>query len=186
MKREKKIFLEDDAKEKIMPLITHRLPWLIVGLIGGTAATIIASKFETVLASRVEIAFFIPVIVYMADALGTQTETIFVRNMGRGKINLSAYLFKEMILGVVVGSAFGLFSGLFAWAYFGAFDIALAVAIAMTITMAIAPLVALLVSVGLYKEHKDPALGGGPFTTIIQDLLSIVIYFLIASLIILN
>ena len=58
--------------------------------------------------------------------------------------------------------------------------------VVMVLTMATAPVVALLVSAGLYKEHTDPALGGGPFTTIIQDLLSLVIYFSIASLIILK
>jgi len=186
MPRQTKIILEDDARENELSLITHRLPWLAVGLFGGIFATLIASKFETLLQSKVELAFFIPVIVYMADALGTQTETIFIRNITGKKINFSAYLVKELILGIFIGSLFGLTFGLFAYIFLKSWEISLTLMLAMALTMATAPVVALLVSAGLYKEHTDPALGGGPFTTIIQDLLSLVIYFSIASLIILK
>lgn len=182
MSLKNKIFLEDDTKENIMPLITHRLPWLFIGLIGGIAATVFASKFETLLESRVELAFFIPVIVYMADALGTQTETIFVRNIAKKKLNIYPYLIKESVLGISIGLLFGLFTGIFTYFFFKSLEIALTVALSMALTMSIAPFIALSVSAFLYREHQDPALGGGPFTTIIQDLLSLIIYFLIASI----
>jgi len=182
----KKVFLEDDTKENVLPLITHRLPWLFIGLVGGIIATVFASSFEKLLETRVELAFFIPVIVYMADALGTQTETIFVRNISKNNLNFTTYLIKESLLGIVVGTLFGIITGLFTYYFFKSLDIALTIALSLALTMSIAPLIALSVSALLYKEHKDPALGGGPFTTIIQDLLSLLIYFLIASLVILK
>src|SRR3989344_6617926 len=126
----KKVFLEDDTKENILPLITHRLPWLFIGLLGGMLATLIASKFETLLSSRVELAFFIPIIVYMADALGTQTETIFIRNITGKKINFSAYLVKELILGIFIGSLFGLTFGLFAYIFLKSWEISLTLMLA--------------------------------------------------------
>jgi magnesium transporter len=50
-----------------------RLPWLLVGLAGSLVATLVMARFEAVLEARVAIAFFVPGIVYLADAIGTQT-----------------------------------------------------------------------------------------------------------------
>lgn len=181
------LVLEDDTKEPILPLATHRVPWLIIGLIGGILTTIVSSKFENLLSSNINLVFFIPVIVYMADALGTQTETIYVRNLARrGKDNLSLYFFKELFVGISLGLIFGLIIGLFAYLWFGSYKTALIVTLAMFASMTIAPAVALFVPTILQKEHYDPALGAGPFTTVLQDLISLSIYLLVASTIILS
>ena len=74
-----KIYLEDEVKEPVGHLIEHRLPWLILGLLGGIITSIIVSKYEVILSADVKLAFFIPLIVYMSDAVGTQTETIYIR-----------------------------------------------------------------------------------------------------------
>ena len=58
-----------------------RLPWLLVGLAGGVLATYIMAQFESALQSQMAIAFFVPGLVYMADAIGTQTEAITVRGL---------------------------------------------------------------------------------------------------------
>lgn len=176
--------LEDDQKERISLLIEHRIPWLIVGLIGGIAAAIFTSQFEKVLARNLSLAYFIPVIVYMADAIGTQTEAVYVRNLTREKIHFFKYLFKEILLGLFLGVIFGICLGVFALIWFKSASIALTVGFAMFASMATAPAIALIVPTILQKEHKDPALGAGPFTTAVQDLISISIYFLIASVII--
>src|SRR3989338_9054764 len=95
--------LEDDQKERISLLIEHRVPWLFVGLIGGIAAAIFASQFEEVFARNLSLAYFIPVIVYMADAVGHQTEEVYIRNMGKEKIHFAKYLVKEILLGLALG-----------------------------------------------------------------------------------
>ena len=73
--------LEDDAKEPVKLMVEHRLPWLAIGLAGGLLATVLASRYEKLIAANLELTFFIPVIVYMADALGHQAENVFVRNL---------------------------------------------------------------------------------------------------------
>lgn len=176
--------LEDDQKERISLLIERRIPWLFVGMIGGIAAAIFASQFEEVLAQNLGLAYFIPVIVYMADAVGTQTEEVYIRNLGKEKIHFLKYLLKEIMLGLFLGMIFGLCFGIFALIWFKSSSIALTVGTAVFVSMAIAPAVSLIMPTILKKEHKDPALGSGPFTTVVQDLLSLSIYFLLASLII--
>jgi magnesium transporter len=58
-----------------------RLPWLLVGLMGSVLATFVMTRFEHTLQSQVVIAFFVPGLVYLADAIGTQTEAIAVRGL---------------------------------------------------------------------------------------------------------
>ncbi|MBI4994950.1 magnesium transporter [Candidatus Peregrinibacteria bacterium] len=174
----------DDTRERITQLLKLRLPWLIVGLLGGIGASYLMSRFETILSKNISLAFFVPFIVYMSDAVGTQTETIFVRNMAKGKPHFAIYIIKEFFLGIILGILFGSATGLFAYAWLGDPKTALTVGLAMLVNVAAAPVIALIIPEILFKEHTDPALGGGPFTTIVQDILSILIYFLIASAII--
>lgn len=174
----------DDAKEKITSLILERLPWLVLGLIGGIVVTIIVSKFEEIISKNIALAFFLPVIVYMSDAIGTQTETIYVRKLAKFRDNFFQYFVKELLLGLTFGLIFGLLLAIFAKLWLNLDQVALSVGLAMFINGAIAPIVALAVPELIFKRHEDPALGAGPFTTLVQDLISLLVYLSVATLII--
>ena len=186
MEKKSSVELEDDVKERISLLVERRIPWLFVGLVGGIIITIFSSQFEEVLSKNLNLVYFIPVIVYMADAIGTQTEEVYIRNLAREKIHFFKYLLKEILLGLFLGVIFGICLGVFALIWFKSASIALTVGLAMFASMAIAPAVSLIMPTILQKEHKDPALGSGPFTTAVQDLISLLIYFAISSVIILG
>lgn len=175
--------LEDDTKENMSLLIEHRLPWLVVGMLGGIGLTLVSAKFEHLLSKNIALAFFIPVIVYMADAVGTQTQTVFVRNLNKKRSHFSIYLVKESLLGLFLGLLFGSIIGLFAFFAFKSFSVALTVGLGMFVTMTFAPGLALIVPMLIKKEHQDPAVGSGPFTTVLQDFISLFMYFLIATLV---
>jgi magnesium transporter len=183
----KKLIYADDATEKVGLLIKLRLPWLILGLVFGTAITFMISRFERVLAEQVSLAFFIPVIVYMSDAFGTQTETIYVRNLTLKQAKFSVYLIKELLLGLVVGSLSGLLLGVFAYIWIESASVAITVGLALFASITTAAVTALIVPTLLHKVAKiDPAVGAGPFTTVLQDMISLLLYFGIASAIILR
>lgn len=171
----------DDTRESVGHLLRLRIPWLFLGLLGGMVASVIVSEFEDVLIRTLELAFFLPVIVYMSDAIGTQTETIYVRSLAKGKPRLLTYLLKESALGLTLGIVFGLVLGLFAYWWIGSTTVAVTVGLAMLLNSAIAPIIALLIPAIIFKERRDPAIGAGPFATVIQDNISLVIYFLVAS-----
>src|SRR3989338_169877 len=114
IKAPKKYTEEDVLKDRVDQLIEHRVPWIILGLLGGLVATVIVSKFEAILSADVRLAFFIPVIVYLSDAVGTQAETIYVRELSEKKINFLKYILKESIIGLVLGIISGVFLGIFA------------------------------------------------------------------------
>ncbi len=174
----------DDTKERLSILIEERLPWLVLGLFGGIAATLLVAHFEEILSRNISLAFFLPVIVYMSDAIGTQTENIYVRFLGKFKDNFWGYLAKEILIGFSFGAMFGLLLGFFAKIWLNDTQVALTVGISMLINGIAAPVIALIVPEILFKEHKDPALGAGPFTTILQNLVSLSVYLLVASFII--
>lgn len=181
---EKEIF-EDDIKKPISHLVGHRLPWLILGLLGGIFTSFIVSRFEHNLSNDIRLVFFIPVIVYMSDAIGTQTETIYIRHLQKGHANFLKYFLKETGLGLSLGAIFGLIIGLFAYYWLHSAQIGLTVGLAMLANVTLAPILATVIPAILYKERSDPALGSGPVATIIQDFISLLIYFVIASLIVL-
>ena len=181
----KKIIYVSDINERLKQLVIERLPWLVIGLGIGFLTSIYISNYKNILASNISLAFFIPIIVYMSDAVGTQTETIFVRDLTEHRANFLKYLKKEFSLGLVMGAVLGLMIGLFAFFWLRNMKVAMTVGLAMLINVMIAPVVATVIPELLFKERQDPALGAGPFTTVLQDFISLMIYFLVASVILL-
>lgn len=78
----------DQAREALeeppMRRLRHRLPWLVVGLGGSMVATLVVARFEVALTAKPALAFFVPGLVYLADAIGTQSEA--VAEIGRAHV----------------------------------------------------------------------------------------------------
>jgi len=168
------------AEEPVSRQLLHRLPWLLIGLVGAMASAVIVGAFEAQLEEVVLLAFFVPAVVYMADAVGTQTETLLIRGMSAG-IDMRTVIRRELITGVLIGALIGLAFFPFALIGWGDADVALAVALALTASCSIATSVATILPRLLTRFGSDPAFGSGPLATIIQDLLSIAVYLAIAT-----
>lgn len=177
----------DDDKEPIRLLLLLRMPSLVVGLILGIVLSAITSNFEEVLSKNIAVAFFIPFIVYLSDAVGTQTQSIYIRDLKSttNKPKFKTYLVKETIIGIIIGSVFALLTALIILFWFKSLDLVLAVSLSVFGAIATAPPIALVVSEILEMEQKDPAASAGPLATVIQDAVSVLIYGFIASAIIL-
>lgn len=180
-----KIILADDDIESVNFLFKLRIPSLVVGLILGLALSFVTSRFEEVLSKNVSVVFFIPLVVYLAAAVGTQTQSIYARDLKGEKASFKKYFFKESLLGILFGSIFGLIIFPISLIWLHDLKLALAVMLSLFGAIAIAPIVALIVTQVLQLEHKDPAVGSGPIATVIQDTMSIVIFGLIASILLL-
>src|SRR3989344_1241153 len=165
--------ITDIVKFSAMRLVKVRLPWLLVGLIGGVVATLIVRYFEGALLEKLSLAFFIPVIVYMSDAVGTQTETLFIRSLVLEKIDLRKYLAKEIIVGLFLGTALGLLLFIYSMFVFNDIDVSFIVALSIIISSVCSVIIATLVPLALRYLGKDPAIGAGPFTTIVQDIFAL-------------
>lgn len=163
--------------------IKHRLPWLLVGLGGGFLIAFIVRGFEETLSQNLILAAFIPLIVYMADAVGTQMEAFIIRDLALNpNFNFAKYFLRQ---GFVVGFiALGMSILLYGVSFFlyGAPFMSIVLGIALFCAVLSSLFSGLLVPYAFEKLKLDPANAAGPVATIIQDALSVFVFFLIASL----
>jgi len=130
------------------------------------------------------LAFFTPLIVYLSDAVGTQIQTIFVRDLAiRNHIfSLKRYIAKQFSITFLLALICSILFSIAASLIWQDFYLSLVVGIAIFFTLISAVLIAILIPFLLFRLGTDPAFGSGPSATILQDILSVVIYFSIASL----
>lgn len=175
---------ENTLQVPLLVSIKHRIPWLIIGLIGITLAAVFISKFEKILESHIILAFFIPAIVYMSDALGTQLQTLFIRDLAvLGKeLKLSKYFARQILIGFIMAFLIAIITYIITLVIWKQPYIALVISVTMFITLITSSFNSMLITY-LFKVFKqDPALGSGPFATIFSDVISIVIYLVVVSL----
>ena len=168
------------AEERILLRIWHRLPWLLIGLLGAMASVTLVAGFEAQLNEKILLAFFLPAVVYMADAVGTQTEALVIRGMATGA-DWSTAIRRELLSGVAIGSLVGAVFVAFAAIGWGDIDIAFAVGLSLAIASSMATAIAMALPFALRATGADPAFGSGPLATVIQDLISIAVYLGVGS-----
>ena len=174
---------QKSSKEAVCRRFWHRLPWLLLGLLGAIVAADLVGWFETQLQEKVVLAFFIPGVVYLADAVGTQTETVVVRGLSVG-VGIRQMIWREIWTGLLIGCVLALIAyPILLWRW-GEWQVALGVSLALLAACSTASLVAMVLPWLLDRCNLDPAFGSGPIATVIQDLLSILIYFYIVTVII--
>jgi magnesium transporter len=166
-------------QEPVWRRLAHRLPWLGVGLAGMLLAADLVAAFERQLQASLVLAFFLPGIVYLADAVGTQTETLVVRGLSVG-IPIRRVLRQELVTGLLIGLGLGLASMALALWRWDSSPFVAVLGISLVGTCATATAVAIALPWMLYRLGHDPAFGSGPLATVIQDLLSILIYLGVA------
>lgn len=171
------------AEEAPVRSARHRLPWLLAGLAGSFISTFLMAGYEEMLHTYIMLSFFIPGIVYLADAVGTQTETIVIRGLSLSWGNVRKVLSNELWTGVLIGLVLGLLS--IPVALYISHDVRIAVIVSSSIlaASAVATSIGLIFPMLLFRFGIDPAFGSGPLATIIQDILSILIYLLMANLV---
>lgn len=185
MNNNNKIQYADDDYESIGLLFKLRAPALIIGLGLGFLLSFVASRFEDLLARNVQVAFFIPFVVYIAAAIGSQTQAIYSRDLRSGKAKFTNYLRKESLLGLIFGLLFGAIVWLIIYFWLGNQLLAVSVAIASFLAITTAPVLSLIITNCSQLLKEDPAAEAGPIVTVIQDMISILIYCFVSSLIIL-
>jgi magnesium transporter len=167
------------GEEAIIRRVWHRLPWLFVGLLGAVVAAQIVRTFESRLEDTVALAFFLPGIVYMADAVGTQTETLVIRGFSVG-VSQVRMLRLEALTGAIIGVLLSVAIFPLALLVTGETRIASIVSIALFASTSIATVVAVSLPSLMQRFDLDPAFGSGPLATVVQDILSISIYLGVA------
>lgn len=173
---------EEESKQPVITSFVHRIPWIIVGLLGGTVTARLISSFSGVLSQNLILASFIPLVAYIASAVSNQTQTVLIRDMAtRANIKIYDYFLKQLMISVLIGLSswliiFLLSTVLWVQPYTGVI-----IGFAVFLAVSFSTLLAISIPYSLKKFRMDPVVGSGPFTTVIQDFISIMIYFSVAS-----
>ena len=168
------------AEEPVSQRLWHRLPWLLVGLAGAFAAAVIVGRFDKQLEEEVLLAFFLPGVVYMSAAIGTQTQTVVIRGFSVGvtmRDTLRRELASGLLLSIAIAAAFVPIA-LVGW---GDPNLALGVGLALLAASLAATVIALALPWIFERLGADPAFGSGPLATVLQDIFTIAIYFAVAT-----
>ncbi|MEL1225865.1 MAG: magnesium transporter, partial [Candidatus Neomarinimicrobiota bacterium] len=168
-----------------------RAPWILASLIGGICAAAIISYFNNLLEQIIVLAAFIPVIIGIGGNVGTQSSTIVVRGLATGRVDVSntfPLIFKEVIVGSLLGATYGFLVGLASEYIIGTTmnNLGLVIGLSILCSMTIATTVGASVPIILKKLNFDPAISTGPFVTTAIDIIGVALYFLIASTILIN
>lgn len=161
-----------------------RLPWLFASCIGGIIAFFIIGHFEIALNKFVYLAAFIPVIMGMGGNIGTQSSTIVVRGLATGRLSIRdiwQVVFKELMIGCILGLVYGILIGTVAHIQFSKGALALAVGLSVITSMSVAALIGSSIPMAFARLNIDPAVATGPFVTTAMDIISVFVYFMIAT-----
>ena len=174
-----------EASDSILELTKARLPWLIVGLIGGLGAAVIMGGFEDILAKHALLFFFTPLIAAMAGNVGVQSSAIIVQGLANDDIKggILPRVLKEMLLALFNGIILAILLFACTWIWKGSLASAIAISISLIAVIIIAGIIGTFTPMFLHKNKIDPALATGPFITTCNDIFGILIYFWIAKLI---
>ncbi|WNF25152.1 magnesium transporter [Mesobacillus jeotgali] len=161
-----------------------RLPWLIILLFLGMFTASLIGRFEDTLDKVAILAVFIPLIAGMAGNTGTQALAVAVRGIATGDLDKESkwnIILREAGTGFITGAVCGILITFVVYFWKGELFLGALVGISIFITLIIATLAGSLVPLLMHRLKIDPAVASGPFITTINDIISILIYFGIAT-----
>ncbi len=161
-----------------------RLPWLLIGMLGGILGAQVISGFEGGITAVPALAFFIPLITAMGGNVGVQSSAIVVQSLAKGNDlfgTIGKRIAKETVVGLINGSLLAILIYGFAY-FFGSPLLGLVVSISLFTVILFAAIFGTLIPLLLDRYNIDPALATGPFVTTLNDVLGLFIYFSIGML----
>lgn len=174
-----------ERNDSIWLISRARLPWLIVGVLGGLLGARVMGVFENDLKAIPAMAFFIPLIMATGGNVGIQASSIVVQSLAT-KSMLRKSVWQDITKAMIVAMINGLvISGLVYLLSIVVVDnmmMGLVVGIALFCVVLLASLMGTITPLILDRFNINPALASGPFITTANDLVGIGVYFLVASL----
>lgn len=167
-----------------LSLARRRILWLMILLVTATLSGSILEHYTAALQAAVILVFFIPMLMNTGGSTGTQSATLIIRGLAMGEIDVrqvGRVLWRESLMGIVLGSAIGVLGFLRAMFVPGSDpQVWLTVGLTLIVTVTTANLIGALLPIAAKLLHADPAIMAGPFIATIMDATTLLIYFEIA------
>ncbi|MDR1870315.1 MAG: magnesium transporter [Deltaproteobacteria bacterium] len=161
-----------------------RLPWLLFNLGGGLVTSLILRYFEASFHATMALVAFVPMVMSMSGAVGSQSATITVRGLATGRIApglILRSLSMEQKVSGVMALVFGLSILTIAGALHGSFRLGLAVGLSLSSAILVSAFLGAVTPLFFRAVNVDPALASGPVVTSANDVASLLIYATIGT-----
>jgi len=173
---------EDDT---IWAISKARLPWLLIGLLGGTLGAWAIGFFEGDLEKNAALAFFIPLVMATGGNVGIQSSTLIVQSLANKSAfedTFSKRIARMFLVAILTGIVLALISFLIVFLWKDDQTLGSVVAISLVCVVMLASFMGTTTPLVLDKLGVNPALASGPFITTTNDILGIIVYLAIANL----
>lgn len=174
----------DGVDKNPLSAAKKRLPWLIILLFLGMMTANLIGQFEETLSQKAILAVFIPLIGGMAGNTGTQALAVAVRGLATRDLeeeNKWKLIMREAGTGFITGAACGVVVTGVVYVWQGDWVLGSLVGISIFVTLIIATIAGSLVPLLMHKWNIDPAVASGPFISTISDIISVLVYFGLAT-----
>lgn len=174
-----------ESDDSVWLLTRARLPWLLIGLVGGVLVAQVIALYEHQLKIDPKMAFFIPLIAAMGGNVGVQSSAIVVQGLANKSLiahQLFKRLLKEFGVALVNGTVCAVILLGFNLLFSTSMELSYTVSIALFSVIIFAALFGTFIPLALDKFKVDPALATGPFITTMNDIVGLFIYFWVGQM----
>ena len=180
-------------RSSVWELFKNRIPWLLFLMLSATFTGMIINSFEDALAAQMALSAFIPMLMGTGGNSGSQSSVTIIRALSLDEVefaDLPRVVWKEIRTAVLCGLALSVVCFIKIWLVdrllLGNTDITLmvdaVVCLAMFVTVLLAKTVGAVLPMVAKILKLDPAVMASPFITSIVDALSLLVYFLFATM----
>lgn len=172
-----------EPSDNVWVLTRARLPWLVIGLLGGVFGAKVIEMFEGDMAANAAIAFFLPLIAAMGGNVGVQSSSIVVQALAShttGLDSVAKRLFKEFSVAFLNAIICATILFIVNFIFIDSFALTISTSTALFIVIIFASIFGTFVPLVLNRFKIDPALATGPFITTVNDITGLLIYLNIA------
>lgn len=175
-----------ETDDNVWRQTSARLPWLLIGMLGGIGNSMILGKFDTTFAIHPEMALYIPLIGGTGGNVGTQSSAIVVQGLANSSLDSSntwKQILKESVVALINATIISLLVYVYNFICFGpTATVTYSVSLSLFAVVMFASIFGTLVPLTLEKMKIDPAIATGPFITTTNDILAMVFYMVITVL----
>ena len=175
-----------ETDDNVIRQTSARLPWLLIGMIGGICNSVIMGNFNNVFSTHPEMALYIPLIGGTGGNVGTQSSALIVQGLANGSLDAGKtfkQIAKEAVVSLINATIISMLVYIYNFVRFGATStVTYSVSISLFCVVMFASIFGTLVPMTLEKLKIDPAIATGPFIAITNDIIGMMIYMGVTEL----
>ncbi|MBO7419166.1 MAG: magnesium transporter [Bacteroidaceae bacterium] len=172
-----------ETNDSVIHQTRARMPWLLIGILGGIGNSMILGNFDSTFAAHPEMALFIPLVGGTGGNVGTQSSAIVVQGLANSSLeskDMLKHVGKESVVAAINATIISMLVYIYNFiVYGGTATITYSVSLSLFAVVMFASIFGTLVPMTFDKMKIDPAIATGPFITIISDIMGMLIYMVI-------